>query len=277
MNMQDPPLIGRLTELEPKRTALLLKIMERPAIFFGRMRFDYMMCFLDGYDFHEHEHHPKGFMRECGELEHWLLHTQSATLHGSLNGWSLFYRCFGCGEEAFGAYREFLHTSLPQDEDSVWSVWYELFKYESAHEIPFHIGYRITSEKHKQMAQTVLDNITEMLRRSGIAYDQLKVYVRRDTYFLQVRFLYRGEGGWTDDRSLIAKPENHGLLLAIHAYALSASIKALQDCGCDVIDTRRRERRSDEDIARHDWPYSLSFASDYEKWKSEFLTHLLST
>jgi len=262
LQQRNEPLIHRLMKQEPKRTALLLKIMERPAVIFGTMRFDYMMCFLDGYDMSVQEHHPKGFSEERRELEHWLLHKHSAAVGGcSFVGWSLFYRCFGCEAEAFDAYRVFLDTSLPQDGED---VWYELFKYKSAHEIPYY-GNKITAEKHSQMAQAVLDNITELLRRAGIAYDQLKIYVRRDSSFLQVRFVYHGEGGWTDDGALIAKPENHDLLLAIHAYALSASTKALQSLGCDVLDTRRRDRRSG-----HDWPYALSFASDYEKWKGQY-------
>jgi len=261
------PLITRMMEHEPKRTALLLKIMELPAVWFGTTRFDYMMCFLDGYDFHEQEHHPKGFMRERRELEYWLLHSHSAAVCGcSIVGWSLFYRCFGCGPEAFEAYRAFLDTSLPQDGDD---VWYELDKYKSAHEIPFYIGKKITPEKHQQMAQTVLDNITELLHRSEIAHDQLKVYVRRDTCFLQVRFLYHSESGWTDDTALIAKPENHDLLIAIHAHAQNTSTKALQALDFDVLDTRRRDRRSGQNPARHDRPYNLSFAYDYAKWKNE--------
>ena len=255
------PLIDRLAEHEPKRTALLLKIMERPGVLFGSPRFDYTMAFLDGYDYHEHEHHPKGFRRECQELQYWLLHTLSASFHGSLNGWSLFYRCFGCEEEAFDAYRAFLDASLPQDGDD---VWFELNKYKSAHEIPYYIGNKTTPEKHQQMAQTVLDNITELLHRSEITYDQLKVYVRRDTCFLQVRFLYHSATGWTDDDALIAKPENHDLLIAIHAYAQNTSTKALQACGFDVLDTRRRKDRFG-----HDRPYNLSFAFDYANWKNE--------
>ena len=262
------PLITRLTELEPKRTALLLKIMERPGMYFGTTRFDYMMCFLDGYDFHVQEHHPKGFMRERRELEHWLLHSHSAAVCGcSFVGWSLFYRCFGCGPEAFDAYRAFLETSLPQDGDD---VWYELFKYKSAHEIPYCIGNK--PGQNQQMAQTVLDNITEFLHRSEIAYDQLKIYVRRDTCFLQIRFLYHNATGWTDDTALIAKPENHDLLIAIHAYAQNTSTKALQSLGFDVLDTRRRK-----DHFRHDRPYNLSFAHDYAKWKTEFSHHLPPT
>jgi len=267
------PLIDRLAEQEPKRTALLLKIMERPAMYFGTPRFDYFQQFFGGYDWDAWERRleektPRP-IDETRELEYWLLHTHSATFHGSLTARSLFYRCFGCGPEAFEAYRSFLHTSLPQSD----SVDYDLYKYQSDHKIPYYDGYdKPKPEILQQMAQTVLDNITELLHRSEITYDQLKIYVRRDYAFLQLRFLYHSEAGWTDDSALLASPENHDLLIAIHAYAQNTSTKALQNCGFDVLDTRRRKDRFG-----HDRPYAQSFAYDYAKWKTEISHHLPPT
>ena len=279
MQHRSEPLIDLMAKYEPKRTALLLRIMERPAMFFGTARFDYMYHFLNGYDSWPCEKKAykkaKRLRRKFYDdirftMEYWLLHTQSATYHGCLTGWSLFARCFGCGQEAFDAYRTYLCSCFSRDIES---LDYALYMYGHEHKIPFHIGYDITPEEHERMAQIVLGNIKDIIHNAGLAYDQLRAYVCRDDYFLQVRFLIHNDSGWMDDSALIMNPENHDLLIATHAYANNASEAALILCGFDVFDTRNRDDRYEAwmDTNRQDLPYDLTFASDYAKWKNEII------
>jgi len=263
-------LIDRKAKDDPEGTALLLKVMERPAMYFGATRFDYMQHFLSGYDFVRWENNVNSgpsYQLEWWLLEYWLLHTQSATFHGSLNGFSLFTRCFGCGQEAFDAYRVFLNTSFPEKVDSICSELYghkyggerNIVRYDWEDDVP--------ADHYQKLAQAVLDHINEIIRRADLIYDQLRVYVCRDSYFVQVRFMLRGESGWTDDSELIANPENHDLLVAIHANAEYAGTEALQNFGIEVFD---KDETDAEFVVRQDRPYSETFAFDYERWRKEF-------
>jgi len=269
------PLIDRMAGCEPKRTALLLKIMERPAMYFGTARFDYMDHFLFGYDFEQYERDLRKKRRNPRRkfyndirftMEYWLLHTQSATYQGSLTGWSLFARCFGCGQEALDAYRAYLCSCFPPD---VTSVEYELYEYEDKHKVqrPW-LEDNMTPEQHEKNAEAAMESIQDILRRAKLMYDQLKVYIRRDACFFQVRFKFRSENGWTDDSALIMNPDNHDLLIAIHAHVRNTNEAALKQYGFDVFDT---QDESDDQLARRDLPYELSFASDYAKWKNTIL------
>ena len=204
-------------------------------------------------------------------MEHWLLHTQSATYNGSLTGHSLFSRCFGCEKEAFDAYRMYLHSCFPEGLES---VWHTLFSFEDKHELDRYYREDDVPPDHQQkLAQGVADAVWEMLRRDGQAYDQLKIYMRRDNYFLQIRFLFYGENGWQSDDELIVNPGNHDLLISMHAHGRNADEAVLKQYGFDVFDTRTSpgEGRNGQWLHWMDLPYELSFATDYARWKSDII------
>jgi len=87
-----------------------------------------------------------------------------------------------------------------------------------------------------KLAKTTVDTVREMIKNSNIEFDELKIYVRKEQLFNQVRFLYRCGQEWLDDGAIITDPNNHNLLVAMHANAKNASADALRECECDVFD-----------------------------------------
>jgi|GEM_PF-1862343 len=251
-----------MEQQDPETFAMMQKIMALPGMYLGGSNFKYMDMFLFGHAF-ARTSRPSSFCPMPNRpLQHWLLHTQSASLRVcTLNGQSLFYRMFGSRELAFENYKDFLKACLPEDPEE---VSFALTDYENEHDIERHYFEEAPPGYNEQLANNALGEITGMIIRAGIAYDSLRVYVRRDDYFLQVRFLFHTADGWVDDTELIAKEENYTVLLAIHANARNSSAEAFRACGCDV--NNKAKRRSSLDFAGM-ITNKTAFLSEYRKWK----------
>lgn len=222
---------AKLSAQNPEAFALLEKIMSRPGMYVGTNRFDYVEHFLSGYSM---GHDFIEWLPNI-ELQYWLLHAHSASLHsGSLHGRSLFSRCFGVGKIAFENYKTFIASSAQVIQQQVHS---EIYAYEEKNKtVRYDWEDDVPPDHEKNLAQTVLDGIHEMLRRTDMVCNKLKIYVRKEPVFCQVRFLFYGANGWTDDSKIIANPDNHSLLISIHANARNAKTDELKKCGCDVFD-----------------------------------------
>ena len=76
-----------------------------------------------------------------------------------------------------------------------------------------------------------------MISRANFVCEKLKIYIRKERLFNQVRFIFYENEVWKDDSEIIAKPENHELLIEMHASIKYTSAEALRDCGYYVVDT----------------------------------------
>ena len=255
----------RMAQKDPKAFALLQKIMERPAMYFGLNRFHYMDLFFRGYTWDL----DSFCLLPNRQLQHWLLHTQSASLNsGEMVAQSLFYRVFGARDTAFTHYKAFLGAHLPEDPTE---VAFDLYSYESGHNtVRYDFEDDVPPDHYERLAKNVMDEIAGMIGRAGFPYDALRVYIRREPLFVQARFLFHTSGGWADDTEIIAKDENHGALLALHANARNASAAALSACGCDVNDeiefSNSWENCQVQDLENLVTD-ETAFLSEYLRWK----------
>jgi hypothetical protein len=198
-------------------------------------------------------------------------------LHGSLSGATLFYRCFGSRDIAFENYKAFLSASLPASCEKVEHQLYaykvddELHAYEEAHNtVRYDWEDDIPADHYKKLAQSVYINIKEMLEKAGLFYDGIKIYIHKERWFNQVRFLFHGSAGWTTDSQIIVRPEYHEHLLAIHANARNATVEDLRNCGYDVLDSKEY---GDNVFPSHDtFSDNITFFSEFNRWKDKQLT-----
>lgn len=128
-------------------------------------------------------------------------------------------------------------------------------------------------DHNAKLAHSVIDNIRKMIVNSGVAYDELSVYVSKERLFTQVRFLYRYGQEWSSDSAIIADPDNHDLLIAIHANAKNASSDALRKCGCDVVDKQDYDFMFVPNMI--DYADEKTFYSEYLQWKNEAVSKKL--
>jgi len=165
------------------------------------------------------------------EMQYWLMLNQSACIRGaaSLHSWNLFYRCFGVREVAITQFREYLQADIPKPNIDKYLKGDLLSDYEKTY---FSLravcaSYDVYCLRRKTKEEILSDPstlrsfatsvITSMIEESGVKYDEVKVYVYRDRYFCQIRFIYRTKDCWQDDAELIGKASNYDKLIELHA------------------------------------------------------------
>ena len=259
-----------MEEKDPETFAFLQKMMVRPAVYFGTHRFSRMDLFFFGYTLERDSFE----LLPSWEIQRWLLHTYSASINSiQMNGQSLFYRVFGSRDIAFEHYKEFLEYCPPEMPEIPMDTAIELYCYENKQNlVRYDFEDDVPPGHDEQLANNALGEIKGMIARAGLAYDTLRVYVRREPLFVQVRFLLHAADGWMDDTALIAKEENHTALLALHANARDASAEALAACGCDVND-KVEYSNSWENCEIHDLDFLVTdetaFVSEYRRWRED--------
>lgn len=243
-------------------------------MYVGSNRFDYIDYLFSGYCMGRKN--EVNFIPDA-EMQYWLLHTHSVSLHSnSISGRELFYRCFGSGDTAFKKYKEFICAELPQNPVSVSS---EIFSYEDEHRLVYYnwtdidakMGNDIPPGHYEKLAWLILETIREMIARAGLAYEKLKIYIYKEPLFNQIRFLFYADDCWIYDNEIISKPENHELLIALHANARNTAVEELHNCGYNVIDTQNYhgETLFSEIYSISD---EKSFFTEYLHWKNEIIT-----
>ena len=245
---------------------LLESILGRPKKYVGVDRLDYIDHMFGGYCLGRDiaiDYMPSK------ELQHWLLHTQSASLQGALSGRTLFYRCYGFRQQALNQYIRFLSASIQRclDHDREYAIDEELRSYEDNNQIIKYDCEDGNIEDHKnRLAHAVIQSIEKQLRVCKIDYDDILVYVRKERLFCQVRFLYHSKDGWVDDSSIISMKESHEHLIALHANARNTTTEALCNCGCQVYDSIGYD---DNQLSRDSFFETISFNVEFNQWKQE--------
>lgn len=244
-------------------------ILKRPGMYVGINRFDYVTHMLNGYCWGRASCMSKTEIDWLPDdkLQYWLLHTQSASLDaGALQARSLFNRCFGLDSLAFDSYKSFLETPLPEIQKTVYK---ELDEYKEKHNlVRYDWEDDVPSDHHQKLALSVFQIIDGMIFDTGFKHDKINIYVRRESSFCQVRFLFHSDRGWMDDQKLIVKPENHNLLIALHANAKEAMAEELHKHNCFVNDTDDYDNIF---VFESTITNEKSFNSEYIHWKEKFI------
>ena len=320
-----------LAEQDTKTLSLLKKILERPGLYLGANRFDYLCVFMNGYTFVDFEQSltPGNHKNEFTEMpntimQHWLLHTQLAALHsGEMHASQLFCRCFGTKKIAFEHYKEFLHYPVPEVSSKhpgdlameyfssehphiTGNVYWEISCFEKNHDLVQYnlidggipkenmnfIGAamksieqygdvlydwkdNIPADFYNNMARSLIADIEALIKNAGFISDGKKIYIRREPLFTQVRFLFHTSYGWRDDIEIIAKDENHDVLIRIIAQAQNCEANALIKCGCEVfeqVDFSNSWENNEISDMSHLITDEKTFLSQYLNWKANQLT-----
>ena len=173
---------------------------------------------------------------------------------------------------ALEKYNIFLNADIP---NAPADVYWELWEYRKKHNIYGYLsGYtpkELPANYYQKLAQAIIDNIMEMLRRDNLTYEKLKIYIRKERLFNQVRFIFFSSDGWIDDSEIIAKPENYEFLIAIHAMVTDVTATALRDCGCYVSD----DIHYDNNVLPSGDMFTdaMTFHTEFLQWKQDIITH----
>ena len=196
--------------------SFLKRVMERPGMYVGANRLDYIQFLVNGYILGSDS--PPSYQSN-NEMQYWLLHTQGVVLQTtSCNGWILFYRYFGTSDTAVGQFAKMLHADIPPFQYSA-----DLYHYDCSvagevsklyRDICYGKGAKPTVEEIKA---ELFGAILALLAQQDDEYDEVRVYICDIGLYTQFRFVYHTSGGWRDDTSMLADPKNHALIIRLHA------------------------------------------------------------
>lgn len=174
------------------------------------------------------------------DMKKWLFDKESASIAhaSSINGWSLFERCYGISEKAIHTFREMLddipysHSSDYHLEDTVaWHI-YQIY-------MLYHWGNNncerdnfcaAVSSNYYPVSQSIRDIVKEVHpsyeslipfveRMITSPHDELWIYIHYERYFQQVRFLCHTDSrGWIDNVDLTDYENYYNNLVVLHAY-----------------------------------------------------------
>ena len=210
--------------LELSNKNVYKEIMKRPSMYTGRNRLDYVEKFVSGFILHrllmipQTETVSKQTSEMYSEIQYWVMLNQSACIRGnaSVNTWSLFYKCYGVKDFAISNFTKYLYADIvPQFTKK--SVYPE--DNCVAHDIneQFYDFKHNTSISIETLRGKITSIITEMIIGSGHKHDSIKIYVWRDDFFCQVRFVYLCQDEWREDNELINNDINYARLVDLHA------------------------------------------------------------
>ena len=130
----------------------------------------------------------------------------------------------------------------------------------------------IPNDFYDNMAKSFVADVEVLIENAGFIFDGLKIYIRREPLFTQVRFLFHTSDGWYDDVEIIAKDQNHDLLIGIIAKAQNCKADALIKFDCEVFEqvdfSNRLENNEISDMS-HLITDEKTFLSQYLNWKNE--------
>jgi len=213
----------------------LITLTERPGIFIGTDRLDYLEHFSAGWGLVTPEY---PWNADC-EIQEWVFLRESVSIANapSIHGRSLLSRCYGNRIEAINQLKTLLEEvefSSSADKRYNCTVSQQIFCISALFESMFEENEYIcpfagwTPATLKQTVndlvsevQNTYDSIVPIISRMiNEPHDDLWVYLHYETCFLSVRFLYRTKKGeWKENTDLLDKEYYFQYLLTLHAYA----------------------------------------------------------
>ncbi|MDR1704279.1 MAG: hypothetical protein LBS19_06295 [Clostridiales bacterium] len=224
------------------------------------------------------------------DMQRRLLIAESASIAqgASSGGWELHQRCYGNGGEALKQYKMSIERFVPFSD----------FKYyflEDTIAIQVYHRYHFLLYGHSPSQPT--QKIQELITAQGMSYigilgiidymmyrsyGEVWVYIHYESYFLQVRFLYRDKNNeWCDSADSIHM-DNYEDTVVLHTYAtlvhkhewkseivtvhskngiISVTTQDTDDIWKDIIDNGKDISACDED----------PFCKSYKRWKEKVL------
>lgn len=284
-----------LAEQNPKAFALLKKMLKRPGLYFGITRFDYLYEFMNGYTFDQFEqniasgNHDNEFnMMPDAIMQYWFLHKQMAALgSGEMQARELFRRFFGTKDTAFDNYNNFLTFPVPEvsskhpgdhtmehfssEHPNInGNIYWEISCFEKNNSlIRYDWEYDIPADFYDNMARALVADIEVLIKNDGFSPDMMRIYIRREPLFTQVRFMFHAEG-WHDDTTIIGNPEYNERLIGIIAKARNCKTDALTKVDCDVYEQIDFSNSLDNCEINDE----KTFSYQYQRWKNEAVSKI---
>ena len=196
--------------------SFLKRVMERPGMYVGTNRLDYIQHLVTGYLLGS-DSLPSYQINY--EMQYWLLHTQGVVLQTtSGNGWLLFYRYFGTSDTAVGQFSKMLHADIPPSQ-------YPADLHYSDCSVAGEVSKLYLDMRYGEKAKPTVEEIKAelhgaiqtMLAQQDEEYDEVRVYICDIDLYTQFRFVYHTSGGWRDDTLMLADPKNHAQIVRLHA------------------------------------------------------------
>lgn len=198
------------------------EVMKRPGMYIGQMRLDYLRVFMQGHvgaiadmDNTWFENDNWEFFRD---MQQWLFMYESVSMQASsLNSWSVFFRYFGKDQLAMSRFSAFLRADVPKvnfiyenqlfHDNTINGEIYGVLEHDDKESVTI-----------KQMKAFILQTVMEMAGEIDVEYDEVRIYVRKDKFYLQLRFVVHTQNGWFDDTAIIRNLDNYERILKMHAY-----------------------------------------------------------
>jgi len=228
---------------------ILMLLANRPGMYVGKNRFDYILCFIDGATigpqlfFPQSQNVYKYYNWQFDyDVQKWLFLNESASLNRAvtLHGWSLMQRCYGNRQKTFEQFKRML-DEIPFSNGEKYDLadtvsWYinqiySIYKYDNIHDIlpPSH---NKVSSSYYPVSSTIKDIIGEVQynyesiislveRMFNVPCKNLQIYLHYERYFLCVRFLFCSEKGeWIENTALTHLDNYYNNLVILHSYSL---------------------------------------------------------
>jgi len=178
------------------------------------------------------------------DIQRWVFLKESISLNSISHRWRiLLQRCYGNRQEAFNQFQVLLEE-IPFSNGNEFSLIdtvschikqiYHLYKYECEYDFdqrysavpnskvssdyyPVNETIRNIIVKIRHGYENIVPFIIQMINEP---YDDLRIYLHYECYFLCVRFLYHTEkDGWVDSTTLMHQHDYYNSLVILHAYA----------------------------------------------------------
>lgn len=247
-------------------------------MYVGEIRLDYIKCFLDGLSICKIESNSEDIWAEDYELQYWIMAKHSACIRNmaTLNGWSLFFHCFGTRTTAMVHFSQYLHDNIPKPP---------FIKTILLHEMTAAYNVYSLENKLKQDSKSLFavkslihEIIKGLIEEEDNDYDNIRIYIYRDRYFCQIRFVYHTPNGWRDDNQILAKVSNYNKFLRLHAaveFIENEDIPSLSENNETFYFYLNYDNTPNEhglSIPNYDVPDENSLYNKYIRWKEHF-TH----
>jgi len=253
-------------------------------MYVGRHRLDYVEKFASGFILHrllmssQTESVSNEISEMYSEMQYWIMLHQSACIrrNASINAWSLFYKCYGVKNVAISNFTKYLYAVITPKfiRESVYSQdscvardineLINVLKYDMEANLPF-------------LKNKAKSSISEMIIGAGHKYDSVKVYVWRDDFFSQTRFVYYYQDKWVEDIELIRNDTNYEKLIELHAAIEcieSDDFKLLEEyddsVGFYLVDKSSQLKCLPYSSADDEVSEEESLHSKYQEWREQF-------
>lgn len=213
----------------------MTQFAKRPGMYVGKNRLDYIQCFCNGWFYAM----PDMFQWYSDyDMQRWLFMQESVSIAhaASINGWSLFERCYGIGQNAVEMFQEMIkHIPYSSVLEADWgdtvsshiNQIYSLYHWKSSrcsdcktaiskYYHPVHQSIRDIIGEVTSNYESIIPFVRRMIPEPT---DEFQIYIHYERYFLQVRFLYYSPThGWIENTSLRDGKQYYFDLVILHAY-----------------------------------------------------------